>query len=546
MAQNMSICNFCELSSEIKWKCIDCDLILCEKCKTMKHSKFKGSEWHTIIALDRLGTKDAIRTMQKLDLQQIVCSCHCKEKCYLYCQDCSLPICLSCILEEHKGHRASKIGVVFDNQYSELEKARDSIEFDITLSNEMSRYLHERKQGDLNNYNTIKNKILEREKEMKESVTAQAANIIKELDEMHLSDDKLIAKEEENIQNYKSDLNLKKAVIDKALDSCQSISVLNTVCTLDFKMPKTNFKELPKQQTAILTEVEPEMNINLRVLKVESMVELTEVNDTGESIISNLKTLEKGVYVMVNSDHNTIKQFVFQDGRCEFVKSIELAIFDLTVTIEGSILASDDDSEVIYNITDSRKEIFKSIALPRKARGVHVCRNQNLFVGFVDFSSHGVGIAIIDMKSDRTQEFAIPADSIPEKITSDMNGDICVIQSEYTPCTLWEGMIVSYEINPSLGKIRWKYEGNEQINTLKDFAPCDIAISRAGLVLSVDFSTSTIHVLSSNGCFLTFIGAREGVYSPRSLNVDNEGQLLIGSDETTDLSAKIFVAKFIT
>lgn len=59
MAQNMSICNFCELSNNIKWKCINCDLILCEECKTIKHPKFKGSECHIVIEFNLLGTKES-------------------------------------------------------------------------------------------------------------------------------------------------------------------------------------------------------------------------------------------------------------------------------------------------------------------------------------------------------------------------------------------------------------------------------------------------------------------------------------------------------
>ncbi|XP_063427217.1 uncharacterized protein LOC134710752 [Mytilus trossulus] len=275
------------------------------------------------------------------------------------------------------------------------------------------------------------------------------------------------------------------------------------------------------------------------------MVELTKVYETDESVISSIKTLENGACVMMNDEENTIKKFILRDGICEFVKIFEGDILYLTVTKEGNILASDGVSEVIYNITESGKERFKSSASPKKARGIHTLGDQSLCVGFVDFENLEVGIAIIDMKSDQYQEFAItPADSIPEKITSNMNGNICVIQSEST--STWKGIIVSYEISPSLGQVNWRYEGNAHINELRDFAPSDIAISHASLVLIVDSSSNIIHVLSSNGCFLTFIGEGEGIYSPRSLNVDNEGRLQIGSDETKDEFAKIYIAKFIT
>ncbi|CAG2243686.1 unnamed protein product [Mytilus edulis] len=275
------------------------------------------------------------------------------------------------------------------------------------------------------------------------------------------------------------------------------------------------------------------------------MVEITEVYDTGEVMISNLKTIKSEYFVMANDKDSTIKQFVFKDGKCEFVKSIKVPILDLTVTKEGHILASDGNSEVIYNLTGSGTESFKSIVSPRKARGIHFSGNQTLFVGFTDPTSLESGIVIFDMKSDQNQEIALKTDSglncLPEKIISYINGDICVIQSENF--TTWNGIIVSYEIRPSLGQVKWIYKGHDHINMLKAFSPRDFVITSSGLVLTVDDLTSIIHVLSTSGNFLTFIGAREGVYSPCSLNVDIEGQLQIGSYDTNGESAKIYVAK---
>ncbi|VDH97639.1 Hypothetical predicted protein [Mytilus galloprovincialis] len=544
MAQNISICNFCDLSGEVKWKCVNCDLILCEECKTIKHSKFKGSEYHTIIEFNRLGTKEATNAKRKLDLQRILCSSHIEETCILYCQECKIPICLSCILETHSGHKAVKIEFVYDDQYTALEKFRDAVELDLSQSAEIRRSIYERKQRDLIIYTTIKEKIMERENEMKDSVTAQAANLIQELDEIYLSDDQFITKEEDQMKKYEKDLNLKKSEVDKALNTCQAISVLKTIGKIDFKMPEKKFNELPKEQIAIFTELDPEVRINLQILKVERLVDLTEVYDTGEQIISNMKTLQNGAYMMMNDEDNTIKQFVFRDGKCEFMKSLGLAVLDLTVTMEGNILASVYDSEVIYNITDSGKENFKSIVSPRKVRGVHIFGNHTLYVGFIDSINIEGGIAIFDLKNSEYQEFKIDTDkNVPERITSDKNGDICVIQSEsiYT----WNGMIVSYEISPSLGQVKWMYKGHVGINKVKHFSPSDIVITSAGLVLTVDNYSNIIHVLSMNGCFLTFIGAREGVFSPMSLNMDKEGQLQIGSNKTKGESAKIYIAKFI-
>ncbi|CAC5391593.1 unnamed protein product [Mytilus coruscus] len=548
MAQNMSICNFCELSNEIKWKCINCDMILCAECKTIKHSKFKGFELHTIIELNRLGTKEVISAIRKLDLQKIMCTCHCDEKCCLYCEDCRLPICLSCILEKHSGHKAARIGFVYDNQNSELEQFRSSVEMELSLCAEQC----DRKQRFLNSYSTIKEKILEREKLLKGFITAQAANLMKELDDIYSYDDTSFAKEEEKLQKYEKDMKRKKAIVDEVLDSCDARSVFNTLDQIDFKLPEKFFKELPQEHITFFTLGEPVVDIKFNMWplkKAPRMVEIIEIYDTGKLDISKLKTLKNGTYVMTDDRHSTLKQFFFQDHKCEFVKSIDASVFDITVTNEAFVLASYGDSEVIYNITESRNEIFKSLLSPRLARGIHVDENNKLFVGFIDPNNiYQTGIVVFDLKSDQVQEFAIHADSdsfiIPDKITTKLNGDICVIQSKIV--TSWIGIVILYEFSHPLAQVKWIYKGHKIINSSLEFSPCDIVTTTTDLVLTSDLLTKTIHVLSSNGDFLTLIGEQEGVFSPRSLIINKEGRLLIGSFQTDDDCSKIYVAKFVT
>lgn len=102
------------------------------------------------------------------------------------------------------------------------------------------------------------------------------------------------------------------------------------------------------------------------------------------------------------------------------MKIIDVNVLDLTVTTEGNILASDYESGVIHNITDSGKENFKSIVSPRKVRGVHIFGTYTLYVGFIDSINAEAGIEIFDLKSDQHQKFVTKTDSYancsPEKI----------------------------------------------------------------------------------------------------------------------------------
>ncbi|VDH97205.1 Hypothetical predicted protein [Mytilus galloprovincialis] len=48
-------CELCEIETKIQWKCIDCILLLCDKCKNKVHSKFKKAKDHKIITIKEVG-----------------------------------------------------------------------------------------------------------------------------------------------------------------------------------------------------------------------------------------------------------------------------------------------------------------------------------------------------------------------------------------------------------------------------------------------------------------------------------------------------------
>ncbi|VDI27443.1 Hypothetical predicted protein [Mytilus galloprovincialis] len=48
-------CQLCEGNPKVKWKCLDCDLLMCSKCKDKVHSKFKSEKVHRIIDIKDVG-----------------------------------------------------------------------------------------------------------------------------------------------------------------------------------------------------------------------------------------------------------------------------------------------------------------------------------------------------------------------------------------------------------------------------------------------------------------------------------------------------------
>ena len=50
-AQTPLECKLCDSSVGLPWKCKDCNLLMCEKCKTSIHPRFKSADNHSVISI---------------------------------------------------------------------------------------------------------------------------------------------------------------------------------------------------------------------------------------------------------------------------------------------------------------------------------------------------------------------------------------------------------------------------------------------------------------------------------------------------------------
>ncbi|XP_071153823.1 uncharacterized protein [Mytilus edulis] len=48
------VCALCEVDPKVKWKCLDCKLLMCIKCKDRVHPKFKAANEHRVIDIKEL------------------------------------------------------------------------------------------------------------------------------------------------------------------------------------------------------------------------------------------------------------------------------------------------------------------------------------------------------------------------------------------------------------------------------------------------------------------------------------------------------------
>lgn len=261
-AQIPALCQFCE-ESKIKWKCIDCDLFLCQLCTTRIHSKIKASNGHTRINLKECGTEDATNTMRKVDLQNMQCETHSEQKCWVYCNDCRIPICSDCSTDTHQKHKVGKLKEVFDTIVSEIKEKKGKIEIEIQwYENEEAKFKQLLSDGKLN-FQETKDKILQTEKEMKETISRYAGDLLQDLETKWRLLEKKFKVEVSSLEKNQTDLRSLKNILNETLKSEQSLDIFTARKGLKKKLANRPVSTIQLKKMQFIPGVQSDMNYQL-------------------------------------------------------------------------------------------------------------------------------------------------------------------------------------------------------------------------------------------------------------------------------------------
>lgn len=102
--------------SEICWKCIDCNLYLCQLCSNNIHSKIESSKGHKIINYQEAGTDDAAERQRRVNLGNLPAL-----NITVGNVSCTVAICALCNKESHKSRDTDDLWSSYEDL---LEKIR--------------------------------------------------------------------------------------------------------------------------------------------------------------------------------------------------------------------------------------------------------------------------------------------------------------------------------------------------------------------------------------------------------------------------------------
>ncbi|XP_071125855.1 uncharacterized protein [Mytilus edulis] len=539
-AQVPKPCELCETDIHIKWKCVQCNTLMCDKCKNI-HLKDQTSIRHDIVdAFNLVGGKDIEHC---IITDNIPCQSHKKFNC-MFCRTCDRFVCADCITAFHKTHDLDSIDTVCDERRQNLKQLRSR------LFEKVARIETEEKQTqDLKTkYNNFLaesvEKINKHEQLIKVEVSKYANELRTQIESERQRIENSMLEKEKQCEKMKENLLQKQSDIQEVLESRHAVKVFTAqkeFCTSeDFNAP---FETLSDETKCFI----PQDNLkNISYLfgslqKTNLPKGLPQITfEVIKSYTTNLNTVEKVLIlddktVWISNRVSSCLRKINTDLTIKTIKDISVQVYDMARKVNNDIFLSLHDSTNVCLLTTKKGTIkpFLSVS-PLRTCGIHVSKHNEIILGVKDMGcpfkvtdKSCRKIIIFGMNGKQKQSYEYDKHkqrlfTIPVRITTNVNNVILVI--DRISVKDWRVVAIDRE-----GQVRWEYQGNPQVNREKLIYPIDILTTSEGHVLVNDVITNTLHVLSVEGDILTFYAMKDqGIFNEFSMDIDSKGQLWVG------------------
>ncbi|XP_071171945.1 uncharacterized protein [Mytilus edulis] len=550
-------CELCETNRPIKWKCLDCDLLLCNHCKEKVHLKVKTAKDHRIIDLKEIGLYK-----EELDFANIPCQEHAGQNTCLYCKTCDALVCPTCVSKVHKKHDLTEIQEGYNIKIDKLRKGQSKIQRNRKDIVSIQERLNQLLSSENSKYNQVHQNILKHEKNVKKEVEMYFKKLRDELDERY-----------NNVSDsIKSDLNavsiLLKQADTKTNEVQESIKITNTskFFTEFSNLEKYIDIQLPLARSSTLSSpnfVPGQITqFNIGVLELDENpsdepyrnLEINKVYQTELDVVSQVCFSIDQSFWMTSVKLGLVQKVKPEGTKLKILSSYKAEVYSMAVTQSNNLLISTGESR-LKQISDQTGSITDSVynVSPFLPAAVHITNDNKVLVGCIclnDGPPKHVTMVVVLMNQNGDHERVYEHDqhknpmlTYPTSITSTRNGNIHVVDREskgvHKVVVLGQGTDI---INI--------YTGHAEINQdfhgikIKPFIPGDIVTTPRDNVILADINTHTLHILNNAGLLMTYYKTTDmNIISPWSLAFSLSGQLYIGcgiSEDNENEYAKIY------
>ena len=137
-AQALTTCELCLTDTNIKWRCLQCQTYICNKCKSI-HQRVQTTIEHKLIDVEASGDRIDVQSTA-ICTDNIPCQIHKSKLSCMFCQSCDVLVCSKCISSSHKRHDLESIDEIC------IEKLKKLILIRCEISQNLFRSKSEKKR----------------------------------------------------------------------------------------------------------------------------------------------------------------------------------------------------------------------------------------------------------------------------------------------------------------------------------------------------------------------------------------------------------------
>ncbi|XP_062586144.1 tripartite motif-containing protein 55-like isoform X2 [Saccostrea cucullata] len=557
-AQDVMRCDLCE-TAVVQMHCDTCLVNLCKAC-VGEHMVSDQSKKHEVVQFK----------LRKSTLLFPGCKIHDKQQCTMYCNQCDIPVCDTCLAsDQHLGHKLSKILQIIDEKKENIIK--EKIELNDTIyptyqdiasdvQNRMSQL--EKEYGDLSTAITKHGEDWHRE------IDKLVKKLKAEVDEMKNTQLNTLQKHLDEINKTMSDIKDEIESIDLAVESNDKSKLFKFTSSVE------RYRKLPQKILPSLPTFTPCKIKGQDLKKIFGTVSSSSPTSDkhGYSMKSTQKSPEAG-------SSPPVKQLLDEPETVTTIDTGYGYLYNVTCLSDEEIWTKGSDSTMkLFSI--NRGSLLKSITTKSGKIPSNIAVTKSGDLVYTDYADRTVNI----VKNEKIEEVIKLQNWRPWSVCSTSSGDLLVIMEsddykqtkvvhysgstekqtiqfddQSNPLYSSSGYIIHITENRNLdicvsdegaravvgvnqaGKLRFRYTGHTPGPKYKPFNPLGITTDSQSHILTADYFNDCVHIIDQDGQFLRYIDC--GLCNPYGLCIDTNDNLFVAQYRNRQVKEIKYISK---
>ncbi|XP_076104360.1 uncharacterized protein LOC143073023 [Mytilus galloprovincialis] len=536
-------CQFCETQKSIKWKCLDCSLLICDNCKDKIHLKIKNAKDHKIISIKDIGLHP-----EELDFTNIKCQQHAGQSCCLFCTTCDHLVCPTCFAKVHKKHDLIEINEAYDIKQDDLKKKQTKTQKNKAEIEARMDKLCQLQAVEGFKYEKVRQDIQSQEKALKQAVEKYAEKLQKELEQNHKSAFQSIKGDIIDISEFITQSDVQYDEVKDFMNTTDVAKFFKEVSEMkkssDITIEKTTstYCSIPKFIPGEITQ----SNFGIFQNDDSSSGELTvdlNINrefQTNLSLVSHLSLCHDDSLWIACTQDEVLQKVKPEGANLKTISTFNIMVFGMAITGSNDVLVITERGSRLKKIDSSTGELTDSVydATPYTPTAVCMTYDNKVIIGGFHDNLDTTAVMVMSEKGDQEAVYEHDQHNQPifryaRNITSTRDGSIHVADYKLID---GKGRIV---VLGQDGEVINTYTGHNKINKAKEFRPDYIVTTPRDNAIVNDMETNTLHILNNSGILLTCYNTSDiGIMYPMSLAYTPTGQLYIGCSRSAGSTAK--------